>query len=307
MPRTDSIARLIAACLGIVALAVAATTLSRRSGTGVSEGGGGDSPLPQPKTPEPTTTVDVPGFLEYLVPVLAALAVVLLIAYGIAHFRHAVKYFAIGVAVGAGVLLLAWLLLQLDLFGEAFGFGTGGGEGFGSGSGGVGVDGESADPTIPSVAVLLFLGVGFVALVGVTTMYLRREDDPPDPATPTRSDDLDEVGAVASRAADRIERTEHAETDNEVYRAWAEMTDYLDVERPESSTPGEFERAAIEAGMAREDVDELTRLFESVRYGPAETTDERETQAVTVLRRIEAEYDDRTPRSDAEGRRFESA
>ena len=50
------------------------------------------------------------------------------------------------------------------------------------------------------------------------------------------------------------------------------------------------ETTAVEAGMAREDVDRLTSLFEEVRYGGESPTEEREEQALEALRRIEDEY-----------------
>jgi hypothetical protein len=112
------------------------------------------------------------------------------------------------------------------------------------------------------------------------------EDDPePEPSTDVRA-----VGAAAGRAADRIEGGDGFE--NEVYRAWAAMTEHLAVDRPESSTPAEFATAATAAGMDPADVARLTDLFEAVRYGGREPTAERERAAVETLRRIEATYAD---------------
>lgn len=68
------------------------------------------------------------------------------------------------------------------------------------------------------------------------------------------------------------------------------MTTHLDVDRPASSTPDEFTRAATQAGMACGDVEELIDLFVTVRYGGGDVTRERETRAVAALRRIEREY-----------------
>jgi hypothetical protein len=99
------------------------------------------------------------------------------------------------------------------------------------------------------------------------------------------------LGRVAGRAADRIEEG-GTDVENEVYRAWREMTRPLDVERPESSTPAEFATAATDAGVSRDDVDELTELFEQVRYGGYDPDAERESRAVDALRRIETQYVD---------------
>ncbi|WP_327051545.1 DUF4129 domain-containing protein [Halomicrococcus gelatinilyticus] len=145
----------------------------------------------------------------------------------------------------------------------------------------------------PSAVLLLVLGV---ALVGAVVLLVRSSsgnelDEPPGKAV---DDDADvaAVGRAAGDAADRIE--DDASVGNEVYRAWREMTENLDVSAPQSSTPGEFATAAVSAGMARDDVDELTNLFEEVRYGGEAPTGEREERAVSALRRIEREYADDT-------------
>ncbi|WP_390215270.1 DUF4129 domain-containing protein [Halobaculum halobium] len=80
--------------------------------------------------------------------------------------------------------------------------------------------------------------------------------------------------------------------ENEVYRAWREMTGALAVDNPRSTTPAEFAVAAVDAGMDRDDVDTLTDLFEAVRYGAEPVTPEREREAVDALRRIEETYAD---------------
>lgn len=98
------------------------------------------------------------------------------------------------------------------------------------------------------------------------------------------------LGQTAGAAADRID--ESGDADNEVYRAWREMTEHIDVDHPEASTPGEFASAAIETGMARSDVVELTAVFEEVRYGGLPATDEAERRAVAALRNIETSYAD---------------
>ncbi|WP_435363363.1 DUF4129 domain-containing protein [Haloarchaeobius sp. DYHT-AS-18] len=96
------------------------------------------------------------------------------------------------------------------------------------------------------------------------------------------------IGAAAGRAADRLETS--TAVDNEVYRAWREMTRHLDVPEPESSTPAEFAEAAIAAGMTRDQVTELTALFEEVRYGGEDPTTDRESRAIEALRAIESAH-----------------
>ncbi len=98
----------------------------------------------------------------------------------------------------------------------------------------------------------------------------------------------EEIGRVAGELADEIE--DGVAVSNGVYDAWTEMTDILDIDDPETSTPGEFRDAALAAGLERQDVEELTDLFEEVRYGTARPTEERETRALEALRRIERTY-----------------
>jgi len=95
------------------------------------------------------------------------------------------------------------------------------------------------------------------------------------------------VGDAAGRAASELEETTLS---NAIYRAWSEMTDALDVESPETTTPSEFENAAVEVGVDRADAATLTDLFRAVRYGDTPATPEREARARETLRRIEREY-----------------
>lgn len=153
----------------------------------------------------------------------------------------------------------------------------------GGGAGGGGL------PTI-SAALIIILGT---ALVVAVVLLFRSTGDQTEPADEPVEADVDEdsmmaIGEAAGEAADRIEAS--AEADNEIYRAWREMTTYLDVPNPESSTPTEFADAAIEIGMDRDDVTELTDLFAAVRYGTTAPTEDREARAVVALRGIQATY-----------------
>ncbi|ELZ30495.1 hypothetical protein C475_00085 [Halosimplex carlsbadense 2-9-1] len=163
-----------------------------------------------------------------------------------------------------------------------------------------------APPSFSTTALLVLVVATLVAVAALvlTGNHDQREEheaggdeDDPEPEPPA---DMRAVGAAAGRAADRIEETDAFE--NEVYRAWAAMTDHLAVDRPESSTPAEFAAAATAAGMDPADVARLTDVFEEVRYGGEEPTAERERAAVETLRRIEATYAD----ADAEGSRGEA-
>lgn len=153
--------------------------------------------------------------------------------------------------------------------------------GGGSGSGGL--------PTI-SAALIIILGIALVVAVVLLFRSTGDQTEPTEEPVDTPSDEASMVaiGEAAGEAADRIEAS--AEADNEIFRAWREMTTYLDVSNPEASTPAEFADAAIEIGMAPADVHELTDLFEVVRYGTSDPTAGREARAVAALRRIESTY-----------------
>lgn len=179
----------------------------------------------------------------------------------------------------------------------------------GGGSSGTNASGEPASTPTSILAVLLFGAIlGSIGLLLYSTGDDEDElaDEPPETPPPERQA---AVGTVAGRAADRLEAD--ADVENEVYRAWREMTTHLDVEQPRSSTPAEFAAAAVDAGMNREDVTDLTEVFETVRYGDGDVTAERERRAIDALRGIEATYADSdgadgsgdTHGSDSGGRR----
>lgn len=153
-------------------------------------------------------------------------------------------------------------------------------------------DGPVSGPTLPSLLVLTVL---LVTVVGaVTALFYGGDDEGRDSTDPVAEpDDTVQRGALgraAGEAADRIEEGDDFE--NDVYRAWREMTEPLSVDRPDSSTPGEFAAAARDAGLDPSHVDELRTMFEDVRYGDRPVTDDRERRAVEILRRIEATYAD---------------
>lgn len=151
--------------------------------------------------------------------------------------------------------------------------------------------GSTGSGGTPVVTIGLVVLLGLALLVAVALLLVSTGDDAPPPSSAPAAPDPEQMQAIgrsAGRAADRIERD--VDPDNAIYRAWKEMTDLLEVPNPAASTPAEFATAAVEAGMDPDDIDELTSLFESVRYGPKQPTEARETRAVAALRRIEADY-----------------
>lgn len=169
----------------------------------------------------------------------------------------------------------------------------------GANAGGV-ARGLGASSPVPAWMLIPFV-LGVVA-VGAAVLVLGSNDveefeTSTDEEDATPDDAVDDVAAAAGAAADRIDTT--ADVDNEVFRAWREMTDHLDIPNPESSTTGEFAHAAIEAGMNRDDVLALKGLFDEVRYGQADPSADREERAVSVLRDIESTYSDSADDADS--------
>lgn len=152
--------------------------------------------------------------------------------------------------------------------------------------------------TDPIVMLLIVAAIGLL-VIGVVVL----RDDVPDQSSSVLAEGEDDAaedrvelariaGETAQRLEDRIPEDEALE--NEIYRAWLEMTEQLDVDDPETSTPGEFASEAIDAGMTPSDVHELTELFESVRYGDRTPTSIQEQEAIELLSRIEESYGDGT-------------
>ncbi|MEY7848171.1 DUF4129 domain-containing protein [Natrarchaeobius sp. A-rgal3] len=295
MSRARGAIRLVVAILGIAAVAIAAATIS----SPVEYGGDGDpgeaGPDGMPVEETGEQTLETPLFLELLVAALVILAVAVVVWYLLTRYKLVAKRFAIAFVLLLAAGVIVYLLGRLGALNpEALESPPPPPEGTpGDGDPGDGEGTQQPFPIGPLFFVVTALAVGLAVALAWTGGRRRTN------ASEDGSDGVEEsavagshaaVGAAAGRAAERIEATR--DVDNEVYRAWLEMTRPLEVDRPETSTPGEFASAAVDAGLEREDVDRLTALFEDVRYGQAETTDEMESRAIAVLRRIEGEYAD---------------
>ncbi|RQG91184.1 DUF4129 domain-containing protein [Natrarchaeobius halalkaliphilus] len=308
MSRTRGAVRIVVALVGIAAIAMAAATI--RSPTepdgsgGVGEGDSGSPtgvPQHEPTDPAP---LEVPAIVEYLAYALLILLALGAAWYLISHRRDLVKLIAVVLVVSLVLAGISYLLLRLDLW-ESVPLQESEPETNDSlgGEPGEGDDQQrqpfSTGPVLVVLAVLTAIFVGSLLRSDRDGRTKRNESEPGDGPSDASDSDRAEVGAAAGRAADRIESSD--DFDNEVYRAWLEMTRPLEVDRPASSTPGEFATVAVDAGVRPEHVDELTSLFEEVRYGNRETTDDVESRAISVLRRIEDEYAEPTV-SDVDGR-----
>lgn len=207
-----------------------------------------------------------PAFLDDPGGLLGALAVIGGgMAAGYRVFESAIPSIVVGVPIAL------WSLGCSSLVGPVPGIGW--------------LQGLSPSPTV--LLALLVCGlVGAIGLLWVTSAD-EWSGDSFEPMNPNPPVDLEAAATAAGDAAARIDA--QADVENEVYRAWLEMTDHLGVVRPETTTPAEFQRRAIAAGMDREDVETLTGLFRDVRYGERDPTPRAE-RAIAALERIERAY-----------------
>lgn len=294
MDLKPALLRLTAALVAILAIAAVAASLPIVVETpGTGDGGGAEgSPITEP-SPESESVDSGSTFVlraimiaTFLLMGLALLAVVL--RDRLTLLKRFLQISAV-VAIFTGILYFAFQATELGSrppMNDSGGYPPNSTPGQSPGAGG------EADPTstpLLTATELIELAVVVIGLVIVGLIlrrYLRRGDSSGTGIADTQAD----VGAAAGAAADRIENRADPSVENAVYDAWYKMTTYLPVEEPETSTPGEFAAAAISAGIDRRDVEELTSLFESVRYGPESATPVTERRAVEILRRIESTY-----------------
>ena len=303
--------RVALAALCVLALAIGAATLNdttapRGGGSPGQSDGSSFDPFPNPDSENATDDDDLINpqlftlslCIEFLTTsTFYAVALVGFLALGLLLHRKGGVLLAvagIGVLITPGFVL--WAILTTcarpdpsDRTSELFNTTDGGGGLFGGESGGVVPAAGS-----PDISHLILLAtaivVVFVALFLLKATGDDREvEDPPEAAEDVPPESLASIAGVAGEAADRIESGD-VDTENEVYRAWREMTEFLDVTNPRTATPAEFRDAARNAGMTGSDVDVLTDLFREVRYGGETPTADREAAAVDALRGIEDAY-----------------
>lgn len=275
--------------VGVVAVALAAATLnstreSSQVGTSGDSGGGGGLVA----TTREVTQTTSPG-ASLFVTVIVLLFVVAAVAYVLFYRTEALRIGLVVLAFVAVVLVVIQLGAPTPQLADQS-QNQSGERGIPNLESGEGPPaGSFSAPTmllVLLVGALLVVSVGAFAAPGFSPLDAFADDE--ETEEPTDDVAVEQVGEAAGRAADRLDAAD-VDVDNEVYRAWREMTDHLDIRRPQSSTPGEFAAAAVDAGLDRGDVTELTRLFEEVRYGDRDPT-ERADRAVAILRRIEDAY-----------------
>jgi hypothetical protein len=292
------------ALLAVLSLGAAAATLDTATAGGSGGAGSGDASSVGSGSGFSLGGYDVSasdGEAPTLPPIVGQVLGLLLAVFFAVGFVQFFREHGLRGVLVIGVIALffvggVWLVLQGATLAEGL-FGNGqaglGGQGSPSLPGGA-ASGPSDETSPVSDPPTLLVGLFGVVLLGAVALIARASgDDLDEPELPEESTPAADVAAVAraaGRAADRIEARD--EFDNEVYRAWDEMTRHLDVANPDASTPAEFAGAAVDAGVAREDVDALTEVFEAVRYGAADATEAREREAIEALRRIERAHTD---------------
>jgi len=291
--------RLAIVLIAIVSIGLVAATIA----SPVDPGSEGYGPQDEEAVGQPVADTDVdesadgeiPDIVQYLFFAVLILAAIAFVWYAINNHRQVITIVAIILVLMVISAAVYWLIATFILDG-GFEMETPAGDAEdpdqepGGGDGGDGETETTAFDFAPIIGLLAVLALIFVG--GLALSNRSSDDDDPltDPSVEDGPDDRVAVAAAAGRAADRITETATAEIDNEVYRAWEEMTQLLDVDRPETTTPGEFADVAVDAGIDEAHVTELTELFEAVRYGHESTTDEREQQAIDTLRAIESSY-----------------
>jgi hypothetical protein len=139
------------------------------------------------------------------------------------------------------------------------------------------------DLNVAPPAWLVWLGAGVLALVIVGALvaiawlfWARRQAA----AAP-----LQDLAREAERAMDALEAG--ADVNDTIMRCYFQMSHILQqqrhIVRPQAMTPREFERGLRGAGLPREPVAQLTRLFEKVRYGAGAPDEHEERQAISCL------------------------
>jgi hypothetical protein len=107
------------------------------------------------------------------------------------------------------------------------------------------------------------------------------------------------VSAILTRLADEAQAAlaniqAGADLRDAVLRCYREMGQILSeqhgIERPRGTTPREFEEQLAAVGLRDEHIQQLTRLFERVRYGARQANEREEREAVVCLTAIVQAY-----------------
>jgi len=135
----------------------------------------------------------------------------------------------------------------------------------------------SFPPWLVVSTALVLAAIVVAGLVGLGWILWRRSHPP---ATP-----LDQLAQEAQSALDALQAG--ADIQDTVIRCYVEMSRVLDeqrgLRRAEAATPREFEQQLKETGLPDAQIEQLTRLFEAVRYGAKVAGEQQQRQAVDCL------------------------
>ncbi|MBN1178908.1 MAG: DUF4129 domain-containing protein, partial [Anaerolineae bacterium] len=99
---------------------------------------------------------------------------------------------------------------------------------------------------------------------------------------------LQQLGEEAQEAIDQL--CAGADLKDVVLRCYVDMSHTLQeskgIERDKAMTPREFEQHLMNTGLPHEHVQQLTRLFEAVRYGAKHLGETEQQQAIRCLSAI---------------------
>lgn len=132
-------------------------------------------------------------------------------------------------------------------------------------------------PWLVVFTALMLAAIVIAGLAGVGWILWRRSHPP---ATA-----LDQLAQEAQQALDALQAG--ADIQDTVIRCYVEMGRVLDeqrgLRRAEAATPREFAQQLQEAGLPEAQIEQLTRLFEAVRYGSKVAGEQQQRQAIDCL------------------------
>ena len=140
-----------------------------------------------------------------------------------------------------------------------------------------------ANPQSWMLTLIIFVGAALIAVITFFGLKFL--------VKPKRSDNLqlDEFAAKAQTALDDIKAAK-IDFDDVIIRCYAEMSQILqdekDIQRKQAMTTQEFGRELLTKGFPTQPVQQLTQLFEQVRYGRRQPGDDAQLTATVSLREI---------------------
>lgn len=152
--------------------------------------------------------------------------------------------------------------------------------------------GETQPVPIPSIILLAVVAIG---ILGVILGLRNNNATAADESTPEPTSTTSPVAGhtQGARTAESVPWNDRS-PENTIYQAWTAFVTSLDVAEPQTTTPAEYAAIALDAEYDNRGVRELTGIFQAVRYGVIEPTTERSDEAVAALRAIAQSVDDET-------------